>query len=204
MLIYDTPAQERQRLGKVVEKTRAITASGLAHQDAQVARNNPVDGFDPTVVEHQMGKPLWWKELVSRIQKMNTSVMFEDSPSAPDTTIALLYPLQVDTETGGKEMKKQFLCAFEKQVLPEFTVLRPVYEWAWDAEKKDFQKVLKTTKFIRGWREVLVMMLTTGLVTQMDLDLLFPVSRIRKSWHDFTHNRPIKQLRKGPIELVSR
>ena len=204
MLILDTPKQERQRYFKVVENTRQLTAQGLAHQRREVQRNAPVDGFDPTREEHQMGKPLNWRTLVSSIQKLNPDVMFEDSPSAPDKTIALLYPLQVTNETGGTELKKQFLCAFEKEMLPEYTVLRPVYEWAWDETARDFVKVLKTTRFLRGWREVLVMLLNAGLVTQADVDLLFPVSRIRRSWHELTRNRPVKKQRTGPLIELAR
>lgn len=184
MLIYDTPALERQKFRKVVENTRALTASGLAHQAREVARNNPVDGFDPTNAEHQMGRPLHWKEFVSRLKKLNPNLMFEDSPSQPDRTVALLYPLQVKNDTGSMEVKKQFLCAFDKTMLTEYTVLHPVYEWAWDAEKRDFVKVLKTTRFARGWREVLVKLLTAHLATRPDIDVLFPLNTIRKSWHE--------------------
>lgn len=201
MLICDSPYQKRERYRNVVEKTRELTATGLAHQSEQVARNNPVDGFDPTVEEHQMGRPLFWKEFISRILKMNSNLMFEDSPSAPETTTALLYPELLKTETGGTELKKHFLCAFDKCVLPEYTVLKPVYEWAWDTEKRDFVKVLKTTKFVRGWREVLVKLLSAKLIRNADVEVLFPLTRIRKSWHDLTQPR---EQRGGLIQLVPR
>lgn len=208
MLIIDSPTAKRQQFWKRVEKTRELTSSALAHQGREVARNLPVDGFDPTKVHHQMGRAMSWREFVARIKRLNNALQIQDSPSAPDKVAALLYPVVVQTETGGTENKLQFLCAFDKAVLPEHTVLMPVYERAWDSEKKDFVRTLKTTKFTRGWREVLVRMLRAGLVRKADVDVVFPenLSGVRKSWYEQL-KAPVeekKQKIQGPLIQLAR
>ena len=204
MLIGDSQYQERQLVTSRVERTRAITAQGFAHQKTEVARNDPVDGFDPTNMEHQMGRPLWWKNLVTRLQQANPNLQFQDSPSAPDTVIALLYPA-VDVEPdGGRKNVLRFLCAFDKRVLPEYSVHLPTYDHNFDPERRDYVRTLKTTKRIRGWREVLMMCLRSRLLRQSDVDLLFPQGHIRKSWWEQEKAGPIERKTQPPfITLAS-
>ena len=77
-------------------------------------------------------------------------------------------------------------------MLPEYSVHLPTYENVFDPESKSVVRTLKTTKRIRGWREVLMMALRACLIRKSDLDLLFPEGHVRKSWWE--------QLKSGPIE----
>lgn len=203
MLIGDTPYLERKRVESTLVRTRELTRKALDHQTIEVNKNRPVDGFDPTILEHQLGRPLWWKEIVRRIQKMNPQIQIQDSLACPNTTVAVLYP-DVEVEpTGGVKQVQRFLMAFDKIMLPEYTVLMPVYDSAWDTEKRDFVKTLKTTKFMRGWREVVRRLLDTGLVKDSDVTELFPTfSNVRKSWHDWKQAEPLyKKKREITIEI---
>lgn len=201
MLIQDTPYLERKRVESTVIRTRELTKSALDHQRVEVAKNNPVDGLDPTKLEHQLGRPLWWKTMVQRVQKMNPYIQFQDSLANPNTTIAVLYPALEAEPTGGEKTVLRYLMAFDKIMLPEYTVLMPVYDEAWDSEKRDFVKTLRTTKFMRGWREILRRLLDTNLVTHTDVDELFPTySNVRKSWHDWKQAEPLHKQRE--IQIV--
>lgn len=208
MLVGDTAYNERLRFRRALEATRETTAKGLEHQRKEVARNAPVDGADPTKLHDQMGRPLWWKDFIGRLKKLNGALQFQDSPSAPDKTVALLYPASEKQDDGGEKTVLRFLCAFDKTMLPEYTVLMPTYDKAWDTEKRDLVQTLKTTKFLRGWREVLVMLLRTGLVRMRDTEALFPLAgNLRKSWKDHL-NAPPKQPKSRPtqglIEVATR
>lgn len=205
MLVGDTNYKKRLQFRNQLEKTRALTSSALAFQDNEVRKTLPVDGFDPRRFEHQLGRGLWWKELVRRIQKMNPTLKMEDSPSSPDKTLALLYPDVEKADDGGVKHVWRFLCAFDKVFLPEWTQLLPVYDWAWDTEKRDFVQVLKTTRFLRGWREVLIRLLRSKLIKQEDVNALFPTAAQRKSWHELLKLPPRERKQNnGPLVTLGR
>lgn len=200
MLISDTPYQERGRWRKALERTREITQSTLREQKRQVAETErTVDGFDPTNLIKQMGRPLHPNEFMRRLAQLNSALQFKLGPAGG---WAILKPTPVRHPDGGEKLELTYTgISFENQVMPEYTVLKPEYDTAWDSESKDIVKTLRTVREVRGWRTVVGRLLMAGLVSPTKVRELFSTdSNTRASWAGMEKNAGVNR-RVGPIIL---
>lgn len=192
MLIADTSFQDRQRWRKTVDATRALAQGALAEQKLQVraTRESQTEAgtANPTNPLDQMGRPMTGHQLYGILRKCNSHLLVQDSPTNPNI-YALLYPQMERQPDGGEKRVLRFLCAFEKGYMPEFEVLHPQYDTAWDSEKKDFVETLKTVRQTRGWRTVLGRCLQAGLITKQQVREYFSGEPNRASWLKWTKER---------------
>lgn len=183
MLLQDTPFKERMRRAESLFRTRAITSKALEHQAQEVKKTLPVDGFDPRKADHQMGKGMWSQELCTKLSRLVDPFIVIDS--LDHKSINILKPVKTIEPDGGVKTRLILAVALEKGWTPEFSIVHPVYDTAWDTEKNDLVPTLNTVRETRGWRTVLTALLNQGMLTASQVREHFPYQgqfSLRQSW----------------------
>lgn len=115
----------------------------------------------------QVGIPLQGERIIGRLRRLNSCLYFERSKSDPTK-----YGVYITT--GLTENGLQFLCGFEADVNPEFTVIV-------QDEKGQFKK------FIPGWRRVLMRLIRAKIISKDAADRVFgPPNRESQRWAELT------------------
>lgn len=194
-MIADTDYQQRARWRKAVETTRAITQGALADQKRQVAETERASDL-----LKQMGRPMHPSELRTRLTKANSSLQFQKNNLG---NWAILIPRPAVTLNGTSTITLAYTGVwFEDTILPEYSVLHPTYDTAWDSEARDIVKTLKTVKPQMGWRTIVGRLLMAGLVSPPRIRELFGTHiNLRASFAEM--EKKSGSLRKDkPIQLV--
>lgn len=197
MLVKDSETAELRRQQDRIFATRQMTADA-ANVEARAARL--VSGKDRSVAnaERQAGRRLTATEFINKLRKINPDFVLDPHPgvSAPKDT--MFHKLNFDKACLNiflPDGKKHFLIVCEGDIMPEWTimatkeVLAPgrVPNGLWDKVKIPHHKEK------RGWREVLMFLITRRLITLADSDRVFGPSD-RESWKIITGQRWGQQL----------
>ena len=114
----------------------------------------------------QIGIPLQGERIIGRLRRLNHNLFFERSKS--DGSKYGVYLLKPEAERG-----LEFICGFEVETNPEFTVII-------QDDKGGFKK------FIPGWRRLLMRLIRAKLITESGAHRMFgPPNRDSERWARF-------------------
>lgn len=198
-LVIDEKAARRREYERRVEEHREQIRR--AHE--QMVRTSVWIGSDsdPTDVLRRMGAPMTSTELESRILRLTSSVLFEDhpdnhlrkfasafftSPSQSSLPFSLLTPKRLAYRIR-QDGRREFLFAFEKGIMPEYSILRRVTREVWDGktthiDRRDLGRDthpgrvrvdLPWREEVRGWRTVLLRLVECGILTLEQVERAF-------------------------------
>lgn len=199
MLIADSGYQDRARWRKAIENTRALTQQELASQKRQVKETQESEGgkFNPTNILDQMGRPMSSHELIRRLQKISSNLIFQKNNLG---NFAVLTPRVERQPDGGEKTILSYTGVwFEDAIMPEYSVLSPTYDTAWDSEKRDIVQTLKTVKPTMGWRNVLGKLLLSGLVSPLKVRELFATEANKRASYAHMEKESGSLKKQGPI-----
>ncbi len=142
--------------------------------------------------EERMGRPMWPRELETRLQKMNPNFVFEVIDNNPTHK-----RLSVVDQRG-----KHFVAVYENSLMPERSIPRirtmevpdPMFT---HVDRKDFSSDPEALKpgwrrvqipwgeSKRGWRTVLVRLIQAGLLSAEETEREFGADQTPE-WHQYT------------------
>lgn len=197
MLIRDSETAGLRKQQDQIRATRQMTADA-ANVEARAA--GLVDRKDRSVAnyERQAGRRLTSSEFINKLRKINPNFVLDPHPgiSAPKDTA--FYRFNYDKAVLSiilPDEKKHFVIVCEGDIMPEWTVMATKEVLApgrtpaglWDKVKIPHHREK------RGWREVLMFLITRRLITLADSDRVFGSSD-RESWKIITGQRWGQQL----------
>lgn len=169
---------------KILSREEVKTLDGvLQHRNdtserlkSEVQQNEQLlapDGlFDVTDPDQQKGRVLSRAQFVSKVQKLNKGIVYEQSINYPDK--------------GGfyrvDQNGKRFICGFPHDTLNEFSVrmfqsdLIPHHSLA-----AEWEQLRRANQQIPGWRAVLKRLIEEGLITEPQAEKEFQISKGRSS-----------------------
>ena len=149
------------------------------------------DGGRPrNVKEAGVGRPLFGHEIQRRLLSLNPSLIFEPSPVPGRICIKQM----IDDPVLGRT--SNYVCAMERGLMPEFSILHFVEEEYFDAQTQATPEgtgLVKTRIRIdeknpetRGWRTVLLRLIKERLITEAGAARVFGIpSRDSKNWQAY-------------------
>jgi len=180
-----------------VRHTRAISDAALKLERQRAAEAVASDGgTDTTNLLAQMGRPLSCTDIMARLRKANSNLLFELSKADPSKMgiYAVMHEPDPVTKTGSSW--KKFICGMEAAYSPEFSVRHATTELIPQSRMtergtQEFDGMAKAPKFVketRGWRTVLARLLHERLITHSQIDRYFNPSagRSSKNWRTLT------------------
>lgn len=136
-LLGDGRLSKKEALDKLREENNAMLNRYRLPDQDELSR-----------VHERLGRPMPYQELIRRVLKLNPTLWVEDSINMPGH--CGFYRQKQPKFAGDSD--KEFLVAFPKQVLPEFSSVTLNHERLVTGE-------------IRGWRTVLLRLLQQGALT---------------------------------------
>ena len=144
-----------------------------AHTEVAVAERHNADSTllkdgekDTTSIESQLGTPYHSESIIQRLKKLNENFIFERSNAFPEI-IGIYLPDENAEIRDGKRLRH--VIGFEFGYSPEYTV---------------FHKETKGPKKVtRGWRTLLLLLASRGLINFTRACALFSIEGVRNSYN---------------------
>jgi hypothetical protein len=174
MLSKDGAFLEREAKRQIKESLAERQTQIIAGQKAKDAETIAPDaGFDTTLAEAQLGRPLLSSEVQKRLKKLNTGLCFERALA--DSSKIGIYVYDGVSNPGTVWAGRRFVLGMEAGMNPEFSV-----------RQTDGTKI---TKEIRGWRTVVVRLIRERLIGREAAEVMFNIAGGRESenWWKFVN-----------------
>jgi len=176
-----TPGLRRAitKAGMDAERNRQLLKDDIGRESATVA---PDGDLDVTSSDQQIGSPMSANELKRRLLLCNPHLHFEIS--VHDATKTGIYVFRNNEGTP----EKQFICGMMSGIAPERSIrIHKETKIPHPDGTGEWLNVKTIQSEIRGWRTVLGILLRCQLVTQPQIDRLFPTSDGKsKNWQLLT------------------
>lgn len=114
--VFDSESLRKQAVGLVREKQEDDRLNWVAEQKANMVLLDEHD-LSPANADRQLGKQYTTAEFETRLRRINPNLHFEDSPNPTKKRLYFL-----------KSGKKDFLCLYERGLMPEHSIMQTVYE----------------------------------------------------------------------------
>jgi len=164
---------DRNKLGdKQVSGAEAL-AQSFEQTDKHLQQYRLADQEQLKNVEARLGQPLHFAEVIRRVVQLNPSLWAEDSIGCPGNVG--FYRRRTPTELNPCD--KEFLVAFPKDVLPEYSII--------ETDAADLP-----VKERRGWRTVLLRLLQQKALTIEQVSSAFDEASGESSarWRFYLHS----------------
>jgi len=139
---------DRNKLGDKSLRGAEALAQSFEQIDKSLQQYRLPDHEQLKDVDARMGKPLHFAELIRRVVKLNPSLWAEDSINRPGNVGFYRHR----TPTPEDPCDKEYLVAFPKDILPEYSII--------ETDAADLP-----VKEKRGWRTVLLRLLQQRALT---------------------------------------
>lgn len=144
-----------------------------AHTDQAVTEKSQADSTilkdgekDTTSIESQLGTPYHSEQIIQRLKKLNENFVFERSIAFPEI-MGIYLPDEYAEVREGKRLRH--VMGFEFGYSPEYTV---------------FHKETKGPKKVtRGWRTLLLLLASKGLINFTRACTLFGIEGVKNSYN---------------------
>lgn len=160
-----------------VERTRHIM--GLHEQEQQardLATYAPDAGADRLNPQAQLGRPININQFISRLRRLNPSLIFEPSVRDPSLQCICVMADGFNIRTGARGPYKRMVCAMPQStpanggMMPEFSVMGARMEYrpqpGGEAPKHQISYAYERE---RGWRTVLARLYVARLITEAQI-----------------------------------
>lgn len=155
------------------------------HEKEQDARNEvtyaPDGEADRLNPEQQLGRQLHVNDVIQKLQRMNSKLIFEVAIKDPTKYGVYIERKGNDLKTGMPGNFKLCIAGMENGWMPEFSVMAPRME---DRPTED-GRIESTMKHAyehkRGWRTVLAKLYVAQLITESQIEKEFTVAEGRSS-----------------------
>ena len=150
-MIQDSTFLEKAAAEAKSEQNKEFQRNAAAAQKSRDEETLTSDaGRDRTNLEAQIGRPMQRKEIVRRLQKLRSSLYYEQSKAL--------------ASRGGLYVKGTFLVGMEHGISPEFSVMEPT--------EQGHGRVS-----MRGWRSILAALIRIRYITIEDAEREFAITR---------------------------
>ena len=178
-----TPKKRFKR--EMLIKTRDLADRAVAEEKRRATEMLQADGaMDVTALKQRLGRPMSAAAFIEKLKKLNPNLIFERAIRVPNRW-GIYYPKPVSEFSAHDD--KQFLCGMEDNLMPEMTVSHTKTNRVplGNGEYEDRQEFCGMT---RGWRETLLRLMKSGVVTQAQVEKEFQISFGPSSahWQKFT------------------
>ena len=197
MLIRDSVSQERWAAGESSEQKLARAQRLLAEEiESNTVTVRDDAGFDTSNILAQMGRPMTCQEVIDKLKKCSNRLYFERSKSDPTKWgVYVLDPKgSVHVNDRGEVLCLIHVCGMEAGIMPEFSIIHKTVKRVPDPDaigantgrELKWKEIETFADETRGWRTVLLRLLRSGIVNQLDIETHFGwvPSRDSQKWHD--------------------
>ncbi len=184
MLGLDTEKQQNWQRQTAREGAEEARQKALIHDlQSNTVTVAPDNGRDVSDLMAQIGRPLTAQQVIERLKKCNSRLVFLPARGYPLYGIYLLDPTgRVHVTPEGQVMTIRHICGMESGIMPEFSVLhktkarvpdQELFSRAKPSREVAWKEVETFGSETRGWRTVLVRLLHAGLITRLQVEQYF-------------------------------